>query len=731
MSIGVRMRIVVACWLFSLGMAAAQSPVIASFSQNGRLVCTNLAPGSTAVVEWSPAAAGPWSADWTALQGIAVGGSGAIEVNVPMFYRVRGTVRGGATAITLGAISVTTSGATLRGSAIPNGSPATGWFRYSTVHPGSANDTFGTRAPASGGAALGASTNAQNFSQTITGLLPGTTYYYCAMAQNAEGIAFGTVQSFTTTPVSPTVATGSASGRTGTSATLNGTVNPGGDSTTAWFRYSTVSPGTANDTFGTRAPASGGSAVAAGSSAVAVSQSIAGLTPGTTYFYCAIAQNSVGTGFGALQTFTTPGPPVAVTLTASGLTSGSATLNGTGNPNGAGATGWFRYSTVNPGVASDTFGLRAPASGGLALGAGTAAQGFSQSIAGLTPGTTYYFCAIVQSAEGLALGTVQTFTTPGAPTATTLAATGVSSSGATLQGNANPNGANASGWFRYSTVNPGSANDTFGTRAPASGGAALGGGTSAQNFSQALAGLLPATTYYYCAVAANAEGVAFGAIRSFTTTPTPPSVATGSATGRTGTSATLNGTVNPGGDASTAWFRYSTVSPGTANDTFGTRAPASGGSAIAAGSSSVAVSQAIAGLSPGTTYFYCAIAQNSVGTGFGTLQTFTTPTPPTVLTVTATNVVGTSATLRAAGNPNGATTVGWFRYSTVNPGVANDSAGTRAPSSGGTALGSGSGLQTFSQTISGLSPGTTYYFWSLAQSPEGTAFGNIQSFTTP
>ena len=42
------------------------------------------------------------------------------------------------------------------------------------------------------------------------------------------------------------------------------------------------------------------------------------------------------------------------------VTSTSALLNGAGNPNGATTTGWFRFSTMNPGTCNDTFGTRAP-----------------------------------------------------------------------------------------------------------------------------------------------------------------------------------------------------------------------------------------------------------------------------------------------------------------------------------------------------------------------------------
>jgi formylglycine-generating enzyme len=71
--------------------AQAQAPVITSFSGNGALVCSNLAPGSVATVEWASAATGPWTNNWAGLDAVTVDTNGMIQVRVPMFYRVRGT----------------------------------------------------------------------------------------------------------------------------------------------------------------------------------------------------------------------------------------------------------------------------------------------------------------------------------------------------------------------------------------------------------------------------------------------------------------------------------------------------------------------------------------------------------------------------------------------------------------------------------------------------------------
>jgi formylglycine-generating enzyme required for sulfatase activity len=80
--------------------AAAQLPVITSFSQNGLLVCSNLAPGSVASVEWASSASGPWTNNWAGLDAVTADTNGAIQVSVPMFYRVRGVAQTNSTPTT-------------------------------------------------------------------------------------------------------------------------------------------------------------------------------------------------------------------------------------------------------------------------------------------------------------------------------------------------------------------------------------------------------------------------------------------------------------------------------------------------------------------------------------------------------------------------------------------------------------------------------------------------------
>ena len=103
--------------------------------------------------------------------------------------------------------------------------------------------------------------------------------------------------------------------------------------------------------------------------------------------------------------------PTVVTTAAADLTSSTATINGSADPNGAATTGYFRFSTTDPGTCNDSFGTRAPATGGTDLGSGRGSSVYSENLTGLTAGTTYYYCAIAQNSVGTSLGSVSSFTT--------------------------------------------------------------------------------------------------------------------------------------------------------------------------------------------------------------------------------------------------------------------------------------------------------------------------------
>jgi hypothetical protein len=194
---------------------------------------------------------------------------------------------------TLAATSVGATGATLNGSVIPNGLATNAWFEWGTDSTLASFSTTGTQA-------VGSGTTSQAIHQVLTGITTGTTYYYRVAASNGAGTSKGTVLSFLP-GAAPTVTTLTTTGVGTTGATLNGSVNPNGLATDAWFEWGT-SPSLA--TFDTTSI----QALGAGTSSQPVMATLSGLSSATTYYYRVAASNSTGPAKGSIESFATASP---------------------------------------------------------------------------------------------------------------------------------------------------------------------------------------------------------------------------------------------------------------------------------------------------------------------------------------------------------------------------------------------------------------------------------------
>jgi hypothetical protein len=236
-------------------------------------------------------------------------------------------------------------------------------------------------------------------SAAISGLAPGTKYYYEVEATNAGGTTDGLILSFTTTPplTAPAAATQAATAITITTATLNASVDPEGSATTVSFIYGT-DPNLASGTWTTPGEPGGN-----GTDSMTMSAAIDSLSPGTTYYYRVVAANSAGTTDGLILHFTAGNttPPAATTQAATDVKFVSATLNAIINPAGSATTVSFIYDT-NSDLSSGT-----TISAGVFDSDGTV----SMPVTNLTPGTTYYYEVVATSAGGTTDGSIVSFET--------------------------------------------------------------------------------------------------------------------------------------------------------------------------------------------------------------------------------------------------------------------------------------------------------------------------------
>ncbi len=502
-------------------------------------------------------------------------------------------------------------------------------------------------------------------------------------------------------PNRPTVETKPANSITGSTATLNATVNPnGGEVTKCEFEYGTKVP------YEKHAPCS--SLPGSGTSPVAVSAGISGLAAHTVYHFRIVATNTSGTSEGADETFQAVAPSVE-TKQASSITGTSATLNAVVNPNGGTTECKFEYTTQANFEFDGYFeALSVPCAS--SPGSGTIPVAVSASITGLSPTTTYHFRIVATNASGTSYGPDMTFTTLGPPpTAVTQPASEVTATSVMLNATVNPNGSNVTKCeFEY-----GIASVSEKTAPCAS---LPGSGMNPVAVSANISGLATNSTYHFRISATNAGGTGKGSEGSFKTPPIPPTPTTKPATEVTLTSATLNATVNPnGGEVTQCEFEYGTKVP------YEKHAPCS--SLPGSGTSPVAVSAAVSELSPSETYHFRISASNPNGTSYGSDVTFRTTAPPAVVTVSASQVTKTTATLNATVNPRGETVSKCeFQYGTT---IAY---GSFAPCS--SLPGSGSSPVAVSASVTGLTAKATYHFRIVATNEGGSGEGSDQSFIT-
>jgi len=303
--------------------------------------------------------------------------------------------------ITYGAISgPTTSSATVNATIEPGtgGEVTTCQFEYgtTTAYGGGSLPCGPSAPPYTGNTAVKAE---------LTGLTPGTTYHYRVVVKDPNGAKYGSDQTYTPSKVL-NLQTGGASGISENSATVEGSLDGNGESTSYYFEWGPT------ESYGNTTSSPPGASAGSPSGETTLGAPLEGLQPDTTYHYRIVASNPGGTSQGQDMTFTTnPGVPIGRGPSATSVHSDRAVLHSEVDPNGANTTVQFEYVDNAEFESSGWQNAEAGPEQAIGIGMSKHFQSASGFVTGLKPGTLYHYRAAGTNEAGSGSGPEGTFTT--------------------------------------------------------------------------------------------------------------------------------------------------------------------------------------------------------------------------------------------------------------------------------------------------------------------------------
>jgi hypothetical protein len=541
--------------------------------------------------------------------------------------------------------------------------------------------------------------NNSNYTTSLTGLLPNTTYYVRAFARNVVGTAYGNVLQFTTLgdgQISITMVPFASTSISFSQVTALGTINSnGGQAITERGFYISSLP---------EAQVTGSKRISTGTALGNYSLVITNLTPNSLYYIKAYAINSFDTSFSNEITVTTNRAPLVLDEVSS-IESTKATFKYTIGP----TTLIFSSSSIlvstnsSPTRANSQFTFQSTYVG---QGQGTI---IGQD---LLPNTTYYVRGVLPTTTGDVFSSnilqFQTTTISGLPTVNNLGSPSKTKNTITIRSEVVSQGSSLvfNRGVCYSTApNPTISNSI------------LVSGQGVGQYTVTLTNLTPGALYYIRSYATNKSGTSYSNEINVYTSGEVPTVITSPITNISLTTANGGGNVTVSGGAIV-----------TSKGVIWSTSPNPTVSLITKtvdGSGTGIYTSAITGLVQNTKYYVRSYAISDNGVGYGDELSFTTlPSPSTasVITSIVTNILPTSATSGGNVTYDGGSTVsakGICWSTNQNPTVDLP-----------TKTFDGSGLGPYVSQITNLTLGVTYYVRAYATNSTGTNYGAQYSFTT-
>lgn len=601
-------------------------------------------------------------------------------------------------AATFDATSTNATAADVDGLVNPSGQSTTIAVQWGLASSTWCKTDTGSAPNTTAGPAFGFTDNSFHFvTVALTGLTSGTKYCAQLIGTNANGEGDGGQLSWTQGV--PLTQTNDAFSSGGTTATVEGSVDPAGQSGTQYYaEYDTASSswctGGASD--GTTQTTTSTALGFGDTSAHNVSVDVNGLTPGDVYCAEIFATNGSGTSADSGQVTWTQGLPSADTFFVSSTDATSATVVGQVDPAGQDTHTYVEYdvqgsSWCGGGATDGTTQTTSP------VDLGQTNDTFDDvqvALTGLTGGTAYCAEIFATNGSGTSADSGLQQWTQGLPSATTVDVKSTGATTATVDGSINPVGQDTHYYVEWDDASSTWCTNFGASGSPANTTPVLPGtdlgftDDTIHSVTVALSGLTSGQQYCAAVVAANGSGETDGHTTNWT--QGAPVAVTTDAESTGGTTASVNGTVDPVSQDTEYFAQYGLFGGAWCSSGGTSGSPSVSSQTLlpaATGNGDQQVSVDLTGLTPGDNYCAQLVATNASGESDGGPVEWIEGSP-TVDTTAAVSTSATGATVSGDVNPAGQDTQ-WD--------VVYDIASSNWCTSGGS-----SGSPSFSTTLTDL-----------------------------
>ncbi len=552
------------------------------------------------------------------------------------------------------------------------------------------------------------------------------------VAAMAGALALAT-SALAVTPVSgPSAFTYDATSTSGTTVIIDGQIDAGGQTTNYAVAYDLAS-----STWCQNSGTSGSPAHTTPTQTLdpandpqngQVSVTLNGLTRGTAYCAAFTASNPSGSTTGDIVPFTA-GAPTAITYGATPTGASAALVDGAVTPAGQSTTYEVKYDLSSSDFCTGQSTTPAHTTVAQSLAAqDTSSHDVSVDLTGLTPGAGY--CAELSATNGssTADGDQVSFVS-GLPEASTDSATSTGASTAIVDGTVNPVGQATTYQVQYDVQSSDFCQGNSTTPAHTTPAQSLGAtDDNPHNVSVDLTGLTGGQSYCAQVTATNGSGTGFGGEQDFISGA--PSASTDGVQSTGASTATVTGTVNPVGQATTYLVQYDLQNSDFCKHITDTPAHATAPQSLNATDQSFhQVSVDLTGLTGGQSYCVQLTATNPSGTSPGGRIGFTEGVPRAG-TFNAQSTGASTATVTGVVDPGGQDTSYQVQYDLASSTFCQGNSGTPAHTTPSQNLGATDNTtHTVSVDLTGLTAGQSYCAQLTATNPSGTAQGGLVSFT--